>query len=123
MIVQTIVGAVLLFSAPCPATPGQLAYGAQGCQTIERGMPAIYIRPDVTGKRYVWVWWHELGHVAEMNKPGAVAAISPGNELWAERFAACHAPRTRAWMLYRWWTGWTGDKRILRQRCAAWGVV
>lgn len=118
MIVQTIVGAVLLIAAPCPGV------SEEGCVQLSEPTPIVYVAPIASPIRHRWVFMHELGHIAASRTPGAPAAIGPANELYAERFAACHVPWSRPWMRYRakhgWLAAWNDHVSRMQRYCALW---
>lgn len=99
MIVQTIVGAVLLFSAPCPDIPD-----AAACVYFEEP-PVIYIDPSISRRAKAWSFQHELGHIVAWHTPGA----SIHDETFANRYATCHTPHPRWWRIGR--------------KCWRWGVM
>lgn len=112
MIVQTIVGAVLLFAAPCP---GNIA---EGCTIMaDDQTPVVYA--GGSGRRHEWIVQHELGHIYSARTPGF--ALGYDEELFADRFAACHVPWTRRWMDYRRKVGYTRKLGRMVAECRSWG--
>jgi hypothetical protein len=111
MLVHTIVGAVMLFSAHCPdpsVGPDRL-----GCVYPWQATPSIYISPKANGTMRRWTWQHELGHIVQYRTPGA-----PLGERFAQQFAACHTQYSWSLMLGM---GFPGRRGPLRQMCAGLG--
>lgn len=110
MIVQTIIGAVLLISAPCPTAP------ATGCVSLTDDPPTVWVSPSLGKRAQAWVFQHEVGHIADYREYGV-----PDDELYADRYAACHVPWSPIWMTYRHKHGYLGSKDRIRSECVRWG--
>lgn len=83
MVINTIVGVVLFFSAPCP-----ISEEVAGCVFFENP-PVIYVDPKYNKPTKKYVFQHEIGHIACLQIPGCPLWGEP-NEEFARNYAACH---------------------------------